>query len=48
MPSSIDHVVPLAEDLSRRYDWDNLMSLCVPHHIKKTTQDALRGKARPR
>ena len=43
----IDHVTPLAEG-GDRYDWSNLMSLCEPHHIQKTTKDAMRGKQRVR
>ncbi|MCV7100069.1 HNH endonuclease signature motif containing protein [Mycobacterium palustre] len=43
----VDHIVPLAEG-GARYDWDNLQSLCTPHHKQKTTQDALRGKKRAR
>lgn len=45
---AVDHIVPLAEDLSRRYDWANLQSLCAPHHAEKTAQDSRRGKTRPR
>jgi 5-methylcytosine-specific restriction protein A len=44
---TVDHIVPLAEG-GARYDWDNLQSLCNPHHDQKTTQDALRGKTRAR
>lgn len=47
----VDHIVPLAElaaDDPRRYDHDNYQSLCLVHHQRKTTQDALRGKQRPR
>lgn len=45
---TVDHIVPLAENQAGQYDWDNLQSLCDPHHTEKTTQDALRGKTRPR
>ncbi|MGV0627196.1 HNH endonuclease [Mycolicibacter minnesotensis] len=43
----VDHVVPLAEG-GDRYDHANMQSLCKPHHVQKTTADALRGKRRPR
>lgn len=43
----VDHVVPLAEG-GDRYDPSNYQSLCRPHHNKKTTADALRGKTRRR
>lgn len=45
--TDVDHIIPLAEGGSR-YDWHNLQSLCHPHHVNKTTQDALRGKKRAR
>lgn len=43
----VDHIVPLAEG-GDRYNFANLMSLCLPHHQQKTVQDSLRGKTRPR
>jgi 5-methylcytosine-specific restriction protein A len=45
---TVDHIKTLAEDLEGRYVWDNLQSLCQPHHDEKTAADALRGKVRPR
>lgn len=45
---NVDHKVPIAEDPSGKYEWRNLQSLCKPHHDRKTTQDALRGKTRAR
>lgn len=45
--AEVDHILPLAEG-GDRYEWSNLMSLCKQHHQQKTTQDALRGKRRPR
>lgn len=45
--AAVDHVVPLAEG-GDRYNHSNYMALCQPHHTHKTTQDALRGKTRPR
>lgn len=47
LATDVDHVVPLAEQ-GARFDYANLMSLCHPHHVEKTTQDALRGKSRAR
>lgn len=44
----VDHIIPNAEDPTLRYEWSNLQSLCHRHHKEKTTQDALRGKTRPR
>ncbi|OKH70803.1 HNH endonuclease [Mycobacterium sp. SWH-M1] len=43
----VDHIKPLAEGGSR---WDpaNWQSLCAIHHAAKTSEDALRGKRRPR
>lgn len=43
----VDHIIPLAEG-GDRYSWDNLQSLCEPHHQAKTNRDAQRGKVRPR
>ena len=48
LATEIDHVVPLAEAPSRRYDWTNLQSLCAAHHREKTLADAQRGSTRPR
>ncbi|MGE2714208.1 HNH endonuclease [Mycolicibacterium litorale] len=45
--AQVDHIVPLAEG-GDRYDWDNYQSLCQPHHDRKTTADAQRGKTRAR
>lgn len=42
-----DHIIPIAEG-GDRYSWDNMQSLCRPHHDKKTNADALRGKTRAR
>jgi 5-methylcytosine-specific restriction protein A len=46
--AAVDHIIPNAEDPTLRYVWTNLQSLCKPHHDKKTTADALRGKTRAR
>lgn len=46
--TQVDHIIPNAENPSLRYAWSNLQSLCTPHHTKKTTADALRGKKRAR
>jgi 5-methylcytosine-specific restriction endonuclease McrA len=46
--TEVDHVVPLAEDPTRRNDWDNLQSLCHDCHRQKTKEDAQRGKCRAR
>lgn len=42
----VDHIKPRAEGGTDA--WDNLRSLCVPHHQQKTSADAHRGKYRPR
>ena len=44
----VDHLTPLAEDLSLRYEWSNLCATCAEHHRQKSTADALRGKRRLR
>lgn len=44
----VDHKIPLAERPDLRYDWDNLQSLCAPHHTEKTAAEALHGKSRAR
>jgi 5-methylcytosine-specific restriction protein A len=38
----VDHIIPLAEG-GEQFDWDNTQALCHPHHVKKTTADALRA-----
>ena len=48
LATEVDHITPLAEDLSRRYDWANLQSLCAAHHREKTVADAQRGRTRRR
>jgi 5-methylcytosine-specific restriction protein A len=45
--TEVDHITPLAES-GDQWNWDNLQSLCGPHHQQKTTRDALRGKRRSR
>lgn len=45
--AQVDHIVPLAEG-GDRYDWDNMQSLCKPHHDQKTHADSRRGKTRAR
>ncbi len=47
LATQVDHVVPVAEG-GERYDPDNTMSLCVPHHREKTQQEARRGRERKR
>jgi 5-methylcytosine-specific restriction enzyme A len=46
--TEVDHVVPLAEDPTRRYDWNNLASLCHDCHSEKTKEEARQGKNRLR
>lgn len=46
--TQVDHIIPNAEDPSKRYEWANLQSLCDPHHAQKTAVDARRGKTRAR
>jgi 5-methylcytosine-specific restriction endonuclease McrA len=46
--TEVDHVTPLAEAPDRRYDYDNLASLCRDCHREKTKEDARRGKDRAR
>ena len=48
LATEVDHITPLAEDPSRRYDWANLASLCHQHHAAKTVADGQRGRTRPR
>jgi 5-methylcytosine-specific restriction enzyme A len=44
----VDHIIPVAEAPWLRYEWDNLQSICAPHHTEKTAKDAQRGKQRLR
>ena len=37
--SEVDHIVPIEVDWSKRFDWDNLQSLCHSCHMKKTAED---------
>jgi 5-methylcytosine-specific restriction enzyme A len=46
--TEVDHVTPLSEAPDRRYDWDNLSSLCHDCHSEKTKQEAQHGKNRAR
>lgn len=47
LATEVDHILPLAEG-GDQYAWSNLQSLCHQHHQQKSTQDAMRGKTRPR
>lgn len=41
----VDHIVPIAQDYSRRLDITNLQPLCHPCHNRKTAEDeALKGR----
>jgi len=46
--TEVDHITPLAEAPDRRYDYDNLSSLCHDCHQAKTAQESRRGKDRAR
>lgn len=37
----VDHIVPISEGGDPR-DWDNLQSLCKPHHTAKTNRERAR------
>lgn len=39
LADEVDHIRALALG-GARYDWDNLQSLCHPHHVTKTADDA--------
>lgn len=39
-----DHIVPIEDDPSRRYDWDNLQALCPRCHRQKTQRDIARRR----
>jgi len=43
----VDHKVPLKVDPKGLLDWNNLASLCDPHHQEKTKRDALIGRGLP-
>jgi 5-methylcytosine-specific restriction protein A len=38
LATCVDHVVPHRGDKSLLRDWNNLQSLCGPHHNKKTAR----------
>ncbi|MCK8826394.1 HNH endonuclease [Natroniella acetigena] len=37
--TEVDHVVPIAEDWGRRFDYENLKSSCHSCHMKKHARD---------
>lgn len=39
--TEVDHVVPLVDRPDLAYEWANLMSICRPHHNRKTAREAL-------
>ena len=48
LSSVVDHIVPIAEQPALEWVETNWQGLCAGHHQIKSTQDALRGKTRPR
>lgn len=36
----VDHIVERADDASRELDWDNLQTLCLSCHSRKTRREA--------
>lgn len=35
----VDHIISITDDYDRRFDYDNLQSLCYHHHLIKTNED---------
>lgn len=48
LSSVVDHIVPIAEQPALEWVESNWQGLCAGHHQIKSTQDAMRGKTRPR
>jgi 5-methylcytosine-specific restriction enzyme A len=45
--AQVDHIKPVAQHPELALDWDNLQSLCRPHHVEKTNADRRRRSGKP-
>lgn len=43
---TVDHIVEIRDDPSRKLDRSNLMFMCQPHHVEKTHRERVRRVGR--